>query len=318
MNDWAHPKQAPIDFQAAVEGALTDVSAYQGQGTLPSYIPALAQVDPRKLGLALIIADGSTFLAGDAEECFSIQSIANVFTLSLALQHVGGALWNHVGKEASGSALNSIVQLEMARGKPRNPLINAGALVVDDQLIGTDSADVAVEELLHFLRERCEDESIAIDDAMALSESQAGSLNRSLAHYIAAFGNLTNPAEDVVSLYFRQCAIEMSCRQIARAALYLAFEGCDPVTGEQVVPANRCRRILATMMTCGHYDNSGDFAFRIGLPGKSSVGGGILAIAPGHGSIAVWSPGLNSAGTSLAGLAALEQLIERTGWSVFA
>jgi glutaminase len=318
MNDWGRPIDAPVDLAAAVSGALADISAYQGQGTLPSYIPALAQVNARKLGIAVATADGESHFAGDAEEPFSIQSISNVFTLSLVLQHVGAALWNHVGKEASGSAVNSIVQLELAKGKPRNPLINAGALVVDDQLIGEDSPDDAVEELLQFLRERCGDEGVTIDESVALSESQAGSLNRSLAHYIAAFNNLEHPVEDVVSVYFRQCAIAMSCRQLARASLFLAFDGLDPVTGDQVITHNRCQRILSLMMTCGHYDNTGDFAFRIGLPGKSSVGGGILAIAPGKGSIAVWSPGLNAAGTSLAGVAALEKLVERTGWSVFA
>ena len=318
MNDMRPAAPISIDIQAAVDAALKDVSAYQGQGVLPSYIPALAQVDSRKFGLAVADAGGHVYCAGDADEPFSIQSISNVFTLSLVLQHVGGGLWNHVGKEASGSAINSIVQLELAKGKPRNPLINAGALVVDDHLIAKDSADVAIEELLEFLRERCGESGVEIDEKVALSESKAGSLNRSLAHYIAAFGNLEHPAEEVVSVYFRQCAVAMSCRQLAKAALYLAFDGMDPVSGDQIVLPNRCRRILALMMTCGHYDNSGDFAFRIGLPGKSGVGGGILTVAPGHGAIAVWSPGLNQAGTSLAGAAALEKLVEHTGWSVFA
>jgi len=317
MNDWSRPA-APIDVQAAVDNSLKDVSAYQGQGVLPSYIPALAQVNPRKLGIAVADAHGDVFSAGDAGEPFSIQSISNVFTLALALQHVGAALWNHVGKEASGSAVNSIVQLELAKGKPRNPLINAGALVVDDQLITKDNADLAIEALLEFLRDRCGEECVTIDERVAISESLAGSLNRSLGHYLAAFSNLAHPVEDVVSVYFRQCAISMSCRQLARAALFLAFDGVDPVSGDQVILSTHCRRILALMMTCGHYDNSGDFAYRIGLPGKSSVGGGILVIAPGHGAIVVWSPGLNQAGTSLAGAAAIEKLIEHTGWSIFA
>jgi len=320
MNEWTGraTATAPIDIQAAVEGALHDVVAYQGQGELPTYVPSLAQVDPRKLGMAVVLGDGSSFAAGDADEPFSIQSISSVFALSLALQHVGAVLWNHVGREASGSPTNLIVQLELAKGKPRNPLINAGALVVDDQLIGKRSADAAVEELLGFLRDRCGDDCVRVDDSVAQSESQGGSLNRSLAHFLAAFHNLTHPVEEVVSVYFRQCAIAMSCRQLAQAALYLAFDGVDPRTGDQVIVPPRCRRILALMMTCGHYDNSGDFAFRIGLPGKSGVGGGILAIVPGIGAVAVWSPGLNSAGTSLAGSMALERLVERTGWSVFA
>jgi glutaminase len=317
MNDWRRTSPS-IDIQAAVDKSLKDVSAYQGQGTLPSYIPVLAQVNPYKLGLAVADAHGNVFASGDAEEPFSIQSISNVFTLALALQHVGAALWNHVGKEASGSAINSIVQLELARGKPRNPLINAGALVVDDQLIAKDNGDVAIGELIAFLRDRCGEDCLTIDERVALSESQAGSLNRSLAHYLAAFNNLAHPVEDVVSVYFRQCAISMSCRQLARAGLFLAFDGVDPLTGDQVILSTHCRRVLSLMMTCGHYDNSGDFAYRIGLPGKSSVGGGILVIAPGHGAIAVWSPGLNQAGSSIAGIAAVEKLIDHTGWSIFA
>jgi glutaminase len=207
--------------------------------------------------------------------------------------------------------------LEAEKGKPRNPLINAGAMVVSDNIIGDGTADEAVEEILGFLRDRCGDPEIAIDENVAISESRAGLLNRSLAYFVSAFGNLQNPVEEVLSVYFRQCAIGMSCRQLARAALYLAFDGTDPATGEEVTIASRARRINALMLTSGHYDNSGDFAYRIGLPGKSGVGGGILTIVPGVGAICVWSPGLNAAGTSLAGAVMLEKVVERTGWSVF-
>jgi glutaminase len=307
----------PTDLQPLVDAVLSDAEAYRGLGDVATYIPALAQVDPKKMGIAIALGDGSTFAAGDADQPFSIQSISKVFTLGLALGEVKAALWNHVGREPSGSPFNSIVQLEAEKGKPRNPLINAGAIVVCDQLIGRRTPDAAVDEILGFLRDRSGDEGIAVDQAVAMSESQSGALNRSLAHFIAAFGNLSNSVEDVLSVYFRQCSIAMSCRQLAKAALYLAFDGVDPRTGDQVMIASRSRRINSLMLTCGHYDNSGDFAFRIGLPGKSGVGGGILTIAPGVGAICVWSPGLNSAGTSLAGAMMLEKLVERTGWSVF-
>lgn len=307
----------PTDLQPLVDAVLSDAEAYRGLGDVATYIPALAQVDPKKMGIAIALGDGSTFAAGDADQSFSIQSISKVFTLGLALGEVKAALWNHVGREPSGSPFNSIVQLEAEKGKPRNPLINAGAIVVCDQLIGRRTPDAAMEEILGFLRERCGDDAIAVDETVAMSESQSGALNRSLAHFIAAFGNLANPVEDVLSVYFRQCSIAMSCRQLAKAALYLAFDGIDPRTGDQVMIASRSRRINSLMLTCGHYDNSGDFAFRIGLPGKSGVGGGILTIAPGVGSVCVWSPGLNAAGTSLAGAMMLEKLVERTGWSVF-
>ncbi|HEV2747222.1 MAG TPA: glutaminase [Allosphingosinicella sp.] len=306
-----------FDIEPVLEDVFSHVGTYRGHGTLAAYIPALAQVDPNKLGIAVVLGDGSSHVRGDADEPFSIQSISKVFTLSLALHRVGAALWNRVGREPSGSPFNSIVQLEAEKGKPRNPLINAGAMVCCDQLIGEGGADAAVEELLACLRERSGSDGIAIDEAVAMSESQAGSLNRSLAHFVKAFDNLDHPVEEVLSVYFRQCAIAMSCRQLARAALHLAFDGVDPVTGDQIMISSRSRRINALMLTCGHYDNSGDFAFRIGLPGKSGVGGGILTIAPGVGAIAVWSPGLNAAGTSLAGAVALEKLVERTGWSIF-
>ena len=313
----AAPDGTPLDLQSVVDAVLCDIEAFRGHGDVASYIPALARVDPKKFGIAIALGDGSTFVAGDADEAFSIQSISKVFTLSLALGHVRAALWNHVGREPSGSPFNSIVQLEAEKGKPRNPLINAGAIVVCDQLKGQRSADETIDEILGFLRERSGGERVLIDETVAMSESQAGSLNRSLAHFLRAFGNLTNEPEEVLSIYFRQCAIAMSCRQLARAALYLAFDGDDPLTGAEVVIPSRARRINSLMLTCGHYDNSGDFAFRIGLPGKSGVGGGVLAIVPSVGAVCVWSPGLNAAGTSLAGAAALEKLVERTGWSIF-
>ena len=306
-----------MDMQEIVDAVLAEAETYRGHGDVASYIPALLKVDPKKLGVAVALKDGSTYGAGDADEPFSIQSISKVFTLSLALHRVGPALWNYVGREPSGSPFNSIVQLEAEKGKPRNPLINAGAIVVCDQLIGDGGADGAVEELLQFLRARAGEPAIAIDEQVALSESHYGFLNRSLANFVAAFGNIKHPVEEVLSVYFRQCSIAMTCRQLARAALYLACDGTDCGGGEEIINPMRARRINALMLTCGHYDNSGDFAFRIGLPGKSGVGGGILAVVPGVGTIAVWSPGLNAAGTSLAGAFALEKLVERTGWSIF-
>ena len=309
--------QAPIDYEALVAAVLSDAEVYRGHGDRAKHIPVLSQADPNKLGIAIALGDGSTYVAGDADEPFSVQSIATIFTLSLTLGQVGASLWNYVGREPAGSPFNALVQLESEKGKPRNPLTNAGAIVVCDQMIGRDPPDQAVDEILSFLRERSGDASITIDEKVAMSESRAGSLNRSLAHFIAAFGNLQNPVEDVLSVYFRQSAIAMSCRQLAKAALYLAFDGMDPVSKAEVCIPSRSRRINALMLTSGHYDNSGDFAFRIGLPGKSGSGGGILAVVPRVGAVAVWSPGLNAARTSLAGAVALEKMVERTGWSVF-
>jgi glutaminase len=304
-----------------VEELLAEVLAAaaprRAEGRVATYIPALAKVDPNKLGIAVADEEGRVWGAGDCDEAFSIQSISKVFTLALALDRVGASLWDKVGREPSGSAFNSVVQLESERGKPRNPLINPGAMVVTDQLIGDRDADAAIGDLLALLRSQARDESVGVDEEVARSEARTGARNRSLAWFMKSFGVLANNVDEVLDAYFRQCAVAMSCRQLARAGLFLAFDGRDPESGEEVTAWHRARRINSVMMLCGHYDNSGEFAFRVGLPGKSGVGGGILAIAPGHGSIAAWSPGLNAAGTSAAGAAALEALVDRTGWSVF-
>lgn len=293
------------------------VEPHRGEGKVAAYIPALAKVDPAKFGIAFADREGRVHGAGDCAEPFSIQSISKVFTLALTLERVGGRLWERVGREPSGSAFNSIVQLEREFGKPRNPLINPGAMVVTDQMIGTGSADAAIGDLLALLRDQARDDAVVVDDEVARSESATGARNRALAWFMKSFGVLENEVETVLSAYFRHCALAMSCRQLARAASFLAFDGCDPGTGRQVIASRRARRINSVMMLCGHYDNSGEFAFRVGLPGKSGVGGGILAIAPGHGAIAVWSPGLNPSGTSAVGARALEEFVRRTGWSVF-
>jgi glutaminase len=305
------------ELAAMVARLPSEMSPHLGKGRVADYIPALARVDPRHFGIALVTCDGQRAAAGDAETRFSIQSISKVFTLAMALGRTGDALWRRVGREPSGSPFNSIVQLEREEGIPRNPLINAGALVVTDTLLARRPPVDAIHEILAFLRRRADDPSISIDQDVARSEAETGFRNASLANFIRAFGNIDSPVEDVLGVYFHQCALSMSCRQLARAGLFLANDGIDPLSGERVIDAAGARRINAVMMTCGHYDASGDFAFRVGLPGKSGVGGGILAIAPGKASIAVWSPGLDATGNSHLGRIALEALTKRLGWSIF-
>ena len=290
---------ATADMGRMLAQVLAAAAPARRSGRVADYIPALAAVDPDKLGIAFADGSGTVHGAGDCDEPFSIQSISKVFTLALALAKDGPKLWDRVGREPSGSAFNSIVQLEREAGRPRNPLINPGALVVTDRLVGDGGAAAAIEALLAFLRRQARDEAIGVDETVARSEAETGARNRSLAWFMKSFGVLENEVETVLGAYFRQCAVAMSCRQLARAGLFLAFDGRDPETGEEVVAWHRARRINSVMMLCGHYDNSGEFAFRVGLPGKSGVGGGILAVAPGHGA------------------AALEALVERTGWSVF-
>jgi glutaminase len=309
----AHPGNL-ADIVAAVH---QDMQSHLGRGRVADYIPALARVDPKHFGIAVITCDGETAFAGDAGVPFSIQSISKVFTLTLALDRLGGELWDRVGHEPSGSPFNSIVQLEQEEGKPRNPLINAGALAVTDALLSGGDPDAAIAEITLFMQQLAEDGTVSIDPEVAASEADTGFRNASLANFLRAYKNLRSPVADVLKVYFHQCALRMSCRQLARAGLYLAHGGIDPLNHARVTTPVRTRRINAIMMTCGHYDASGDFAFRVGLPGKSGVGGGILAIAPRRAAIAVWSPGLNPAGNSLAGVHALGRLAALTGWSVF-
>jgi glutaminase len=293
------------------------MQAHLGHGRVADYIPALAKVDPRHFGIVAATCDGQVVAAGDADMAFSVQSISKVFTLTMALEKFGGGLWKRVGKEPSGSPFNSIVQLENERGIPRNPLINAGALVVTDALLAGGDPAALIDGLLDFMRKRANDEGVSIDAEVARSEGETGFRNASLGNFLKAFGNIESDVNHVLQVYFHQCALSMNCRQLAQAGLYLAHYGMDPIRFTRVTTAQRARRINALMMTCGHYDASGDFAFRVGLPGKSGVGGGILAIAPGRASIAVWSPGLNEWGNSHVGVLALERLANLTGWSVF-
>lgn len=306
---------------ASLESIVAEIAAEMAEaprrGAVADYIPVLGEISPDKFGMAVIEADGSCHLAGDAEEPFSIQSISKVFSLTLALGAIGDKLWERVGREPSGSAFNSIVQLETESGIPRNPFINAGAIVVADVLLGGHEPVEAIGEILRFVRALADDDSIFIDERVAQAEQQTGFRNIALANYMRAFGNIHHPVERTLGVYFHQCALALSCRQLALAGRYLMTGGINPATGHSIVSTRRARRINALMMMCGHYDGSGEFAFRVGLPGKSGVGGGILAIAPGRASIAVWSPGLNARGTSQLGALALERLVHRTGWSVF-
>ena len=294
-----------------------DMQAHLGRGRVADYIPALARVDPRHFAIAVATCDGCSAAAGDAETPFSIQSLSKVFTLTLALEKLGSELWRRVGHEPSGSAFNSIVQLEREKGVPRNPLINAGALVVTDVLLSGGNSAGTIAAITDFMRRLADGPTLSIDPEVATSEGDTGFRNASLANFLRASGNLENGVADVLHVYFNQCALSMNCRQLARSALYLAHGGVDPMNQTRVTTPERCRRINAVMMTCGHYDASGDFAFRVGLPGKSGVGGGILAIVPRRGAVAVWSPGLNAAGTSHVGMLALQRLTALTGWSVF-
>ncbi len=287
-----------------------------GLGRVADYIPALAQVPPRQFGMAVALVNGQSHAVGDAHVPFSLQSITKLFTFVLALKTEGDALWQRVGREPSGAAFNSIVQLETESGIPRNPFINAGALVITD-ILTTRYAHLDYA-LLGALRRLADEPNLHWNPAVARSERETAHRNMAMAYFMKSHGNFHNDPELVLDNYCRQCATEMSCAQLAQATMFLANGGRDlgraGQPDEQVLSADDARRVNALMLTCGAYDAAGDFAYRIGLPVKTGVGGGIAAIVPGVGTVAVWAPELDAKGNSVVGAWALERLVQATGW----
>lgn len=285
------------------------------EGKVTSYIPELANINPAKFGIHLWSMHGESFGIGDHEEKFSIQSIAKVLSLTLAFQKMGEEIWSRVGVEPSGNPFNSLWQLEYEKGKPRNPLINSGAIVICDMLctLYEDPHQVFLE----FVRKISGISTIDYDHQLALSEKRAGFRNAALINMMKSSGNIFNEIEQVMDLYYHQCSIEMSCKELAKTFLLFAGHGTIPESGEMIISSSMAKRINAIMQTCGFYDEAGEFTFRVGLPGKSGIGGGIVAIHPGHYSVAVWSPPLNARGNSVKGMMFLEALTTHTGVSIF-
>ncbi|MBE1276145.1 glutaminase B [Enterovibrio baiacu] len=295
---------------------LEEVRPLIGQGRVANYIPALENVPADKLGIAVCYNDGEIITAGDAQEAFSIQSISKVLSLTLALQnYLPAEIWQRVGKEPSGQAFNSMIQLEMEQGIPRNPFINAGALVVCDMLHSRLSAPR--QRMLEFVRMLSGNPHLCYDKSVATSEMEHSDRNASIAYLMRAFGNFDNDVMPVLSNYFHYCALRMSCVDLAKTFNYLANKGLPLGAEKTIVSQTQSKQVNALLATCGLYDGAGEFAYRVGMPGKSGVGGGIVAIVPGEMSICVWSPELDPSGNSLAGTAALELLAERIGRSIF-
>lgn len=304
-----------IDYNRIFQEIVTEIKLSGDSGEVATYIPELSGVNPNKLGIHLTSTEREDYSYGDSNEKFSIQSISKALSLSMAIGIMDDKLWSRVGVEPSGSPFNSLVQLEYEQGIPRNPFINAGAIVICDVLVS--SLDDPKRELLEFIRGITCNSDIGYCRRIAESEMHSGYRNYSLANLMKDFGNIHNDIVSVLDVYFNLCSIEMTCRELAQTFLFLASEGVNPISGKTIVTPRQTKRINSIMQMCGLYDESGEFAFRTGLPGKSGVGGGIVAIHPGKFSISVWSPKLNEKGNSYRGMKVLGELTTKTHSSIF-
>ena len=304
-----------MNLQWVLETIREEVQPCFGKGRQATYIPALAEVDPNQFGMAVTTVNGDEFTVGEADTPFSIQSISKVFTLILALNIEGEQIWSRIGREPSGNPFNSLVQLEYEKGIPRNPFINAGAIVAVDRVYS--HVEDFRKLFLDFIRFLSASERVEYDHEVAASEQATGHINYALAHFLKAYGTIDSAVDDLLPAYFSQCSVSMTCSELARAFVGLANQGISPIVQESIVTERRARRINSLMLTCGMYDAVGNFAYRVGLPSKSGVGGGIVAIVPGVMAVTVWSPELDLSGNSVAGVRALELFTDITGLSIF-
>ena len=303
-----------MDYQLILDNIYDQILPFANEGKQADYIPALAKVNPDHFGICLNTVKGESYSIQDSGIRFSIQSISKVFALALALSIKGEDIWKQVGKEPSGTAFNSLFQLELEKGIPRNPFINSGAMVVTDILM--NELKDPENDFIDFVRALCGNDTIDYNMEVALSERQNGYMNAAIANLLKYHGRLTNDIEEVLLFYFKMCSIEMSCEELATA--FLAFTGYKPFNYKGFhLTSSQVKRLNAVMQTCGFYDEAGEFSYLVGLPGKSGVGGGIVAVHPLKYSVAVWSPRLNTKGNSIMGLKALELLTTYTAESIF-
>ena len=307
-----------MNYQQILDEIYDEIQPELKRGKVADYIPALAEVEKGQFAMTVTLPDGTVYSVGACKKQFSIQSISKVFTFTLALDIYSKELYKRVGVEPSGNPFNSLVQLEYEDGIPRNPFINAGAISITDSLISHYKDEYkTLEVIMHFIREISGNPAISFDQTVANSEMEHGDRNLALARLMKSFGNFDNDVLETVMTYFKHCAITMNTEELSRAMMFLAFGGTDPITKKEFISTRKAKRINAVMLTCGHYDASGEFAFHVGLPAKSGVGGGIVAVVPNKMSIAVWSPALNKYGNSHAGTLALEKFTTKTGLSIF-
>ena len=303
-----------MNYKVILQEIYNESKKLPTQGKVTSSIPELEKVDPDKFGIHLTTIEEEDFGIGDSEEKFSIQSISKALTVALAFSFLDEKIWDRVGVEPSGSAFNSLVQLEYEKGIPRNPFINAGAIVIADMLV--THLENPKQDFLDFIRMISGSPKIEFNLKVAQSEKDTRFRNAALANFLKSFGNINNDVDEVLDFYFHQCSIEMTCKELAHSFFFLANEG-KTKTGISILTKSQVKRLNALMQTCGFYDESGEFTYKVGLPGKSGIGGGIAALYPKNFVVATWSPRLNEKGNSELGMNALELLTTKTEMSIF-
>lgn len=303
-----------IDYQNILNQISQKVTKDKIKGKIASYIPELATVDLNSFGIHLQLVSGEQFAVGDAHKSFSIQSISKVLSLAYAMSIIGTDLWKRLDVEPSGNPFNHLSLLELEEGIPRNPFINSGAIVIADILVS--NLENPKSDFLNYIRDITGDNTIDYNYKVAQSEKETGFNNYAAANLLKSFNNLNNDVEVVLDFYFHQCALQMSCAQLSKAFHLFANKG-KCLANKARLTKSQAKRINAIMLTCGFYDEAGEFAFEVGLPGKSGVGGGIVALLPNEFVISVWSPGLNERGNSKLGMKALEQFTTLANQSIF-
>jgi glutaminase len=303
-----------IDFQNVIEDVYSELKKEVHKGDIASYIPELSNISSENFGIYVRHIDGRSFATGDWNIPFSIQSISKTLSLALAISIYKDLIWKRIDVEPSGNPFNHLSLLELEDGIPRNPFINSGAIVIADMLVS--HFENPKQEFLNFVRDLADDQSIDYNYSVAESERLTGFKNYAAANLLKSFDNLKNDVDIVLDFYFHQCSIEMNCEQLSNTFFMFANHG-NCLQNKQRLTLSQTKRINAIMLTCGFYDEAGEFAFEVGLPGKSGVGGGITALLPNHFTITTWSPGLNKKGNSLIGMKALELFTTQTKLSIF-
>jgi|SRR5690554_66764 len=303
-----------IDYQSILNTIYNNVVQEEDKGQIATYIPELANVNENSFGIHLQLISGGTYSVGDSEKKFSIQSISKVLSLALAIPKIGTDIWNRLDVEPSGNPFNHLSLLELEKGIPRNPFINSGAIVIADILVSL--LDNPKTDFLEYVRDLTGDSTIDFNYKVAESEKKTGFNNYAAANLLKSFDNLNNDVDEVLDFYFHQCSLEMTCAQLTKAFYVFANKG-NCMLQKTRLTKSQAKRINAIMLTCGFYDEAGEFAFEVGLPGKSGVGGGIVALLPNEFIISVWAPGLNERGNSKLGMQALEQFTTLTNQSIF-